>query len=278
MEFYISEKINDHLTCIRSKSGELMYLLEGETECALIDSCFGIGHLRDYVKTLTDKPVTLFLTHGHIDHAMGAPEFHVVYLNEKDLPLYQKQCSLEERTGYAHATLGPAADTLKKEDFTPVMPEKSFQSLEDGMTFDFKPFTLEAFACPGHTKGTMIFLIREMKILITGDACNNATFLFDQDCLTVEEYKEVLQKNQNRLAGKYDRVLISHHVMDADADLLQQVIAVCDEVLAGKGDDLPFEFMGMHAFIAKRCNERFEREDGKFGNMIYDKQKLYTKK
>lgn len=43
-------------------------------------------------------------------------------------------------------------------------------------------------------------------------------------------------------------------------------------------DDIPFEFMGHHAFIAKKCNERFEREDGTCGNIIYKKDKLYKRK
>lgn len=29
----------------------------------------------------------------------------------------------------------------------------------------------------------------------------------------------------------------------------------------------------MKAHIAKKCNEQFEREDGKFGNIIYNKHK-----
>lgn len=39
-------------------------------------------------------------------------------------------------------------------------------------------------------------------------------------------------------------------------------------------DDIPFEFMGHHAFVAKKTNERFERVDGGEGNIVYDKEKL----
>lgn len=278
MKIYSSEKINEHLTLIGSISGELMYLLEGEKECVLIDSCVGVGHLREYVETLTDKPITLLLTHGHVDHAMGAPEFDTVYMSHKDIPLYQKQCSLEERKGYAGATMGPAAAELTDEDFTVSQPDKAFFDIMDGMTFDIAPFHIDAYAFPGHTPGSMIFLIREMKILILGDACNNATFLFDPMCPPLSVYKQTLTENRDRLHGKYDRAFISHHVMEGDVDIMNQMPEVCDEALAGKADDLPFEFMGMKANIAKKCNERFEREDGKFGNIIYNKQKLYEER
>ncbi|MDD3361429.1 MAG: MBL fold metallo-hydrolase [Hespellia sp.] len=275
MELFTAEKINENLTCIRLKSGELLYLLEGKEKCALIDCGYGAGHLGEYVKTLTEKPVTVLLTHGHIDHAMAAPEFETVYMNKKDISFYQKQCSVEERMGYAHAGLGPAADELKLDDYTPAEPDKEFFDLEDGMMFDFAPFHIEAHEFPGHTPGSMVFLIPEMRILILGDACNNATFMFDEMCLPLNEYKKILVVVKDKLEGKYDRVLISHHVMDADVDIMEQMIEVCDETLAGKADDLPFEFMGMKAFIAKKCNERFEREDGKFANIIYNKNKLF---
>lgn len=275
MELYTSEKINEHLFCIRLKSGELLYLLEGNEQCALIDCGYGACHLSAYIKTLTDKPVTVFLTHGHIDHAMAAPEFENVYINEKDIPLYQSQCTVEERIGYAHAGLGTEADELSLEDYTPAEPNKKFHNLEDEMTFDVEPFHLEAYEFPGHTSGSMVFLIPEMKILILGDTCNNATFMFDEICSPLNEYKKALITIRDRLEGKFNRVLISHHVMDADVDIMNQMVEVCDEIFAGTADDLPFEFMGTNAFIAKKCNERFEREDGKFANLIYNKNKLF---
>lgn len=49
MEYYSSEKINENLILIRSLSGELMYLLTSEGKGALIDSCVGVGHLKEYV-------------------------------------------------------------------------------------------------------------------------------------------------------------------------------------------------------------------------------------
>ena len=87
MNYYATEKINDNLTLIRSLSGELLYLVEGTERAALIDTCVGVGHLRVFVDSLTDKPLTVLLTHGHMDHAPGAPEFDTVYMNERDIPL-----------------------------------------------------------------------------------------------------------------------------------------------------------------------------------------------
>ena len=89
MEYYSTEKVNDHITLLRSITGELLYLVEGQEKAALIDTCLGVGHLRSLVEKLTDKELLVLLTHGHIDHALGAPEFDRVYMNHKDLGLYQ---------------------------------------------------------------------------------------------------------------------------------------------------------------------------------------------
>lgn len=274
MDYFSTEKINNTITVIRSKSGELLYLVEGSKRAVLIDTCIGLGSLRTLVEGLTRKPVTVLVSHGHIDHAMGAPEFECAYMNRSDIALYQSQCSVAERRGYAGAGLGPEAAQIPNEAFIPPAPDYAFADLQDGMCFDLGGLHTDIYAFPGHTKGCMVFLIREERILILGDACNNATFLFDDVCSTVTEYKAQVQELEMRLAGKYDRVFIMHHVMEVQPDILSQMVCVCDDIICGNADNLPFEFMGKRALIAKKCNERFEREDGKSANLIYNPDRI----
>lgn len=274
MDYFSTEKISDMVTMIRSKSGELLYLIEGSEKAVLIDTCIGLGSLRALVERLTEKPVTVLVSHGHIDHAMGAPEFDLVYMNHKDISLYQSQCSVAERRGYAGAGLGAGAMQIPAEEFIPAAPDYSFTDLQDGACFDLGGLHIDVYAFPGHTKGCMVFLIREKKILILGDACNNATFLFDDVCSTVSEYKAQVQDIERRLAGKYDKVLVMHHVMEVQPDILSQMACVCDDIISGNADNQPFEFMGKKALIARKCNERFEREDGKSANLIYNPDRI----
>ena len=137
MEYYSTEKINDHITLLRSITGELLYLVEGQEKAVLIDTCLGVGHLRSLVEKLTDKELLVLLTHGHIDHALGAPEFDRVYMNHKDLGLYQAQCPLPERKGYMQMGLAPEVFAgIEEKDFVPPTPDYQFLPLEDGMIFD----------------------------------------------------------------------------------------------------------------------------------------------
>ncbi len=273
VEFYKSEKINEHMTAVRSMTGEIMYLVEGEEKAVLIDTCLGVGHLRKFVENLTSLPITVLLTHGHVDHALGAPEFDEVYMNSADKEVYEKMSPLEERIGYIKANLGGKLPDFTEDDYVQPAPT-DFKELKDGQIFDLGGVHIEVYALPGHTHGTMVMLIPEERALILGDACNNSTFLFDENSLSVNKYRENLIHVKENLEGRYDTTYLCHHVMTASKDMLANVISVCDGVLAGKADDIPFEFMGHHAFVAKKANERFERLDGGEGNIIYDKEKL----
>lgn len=274
MRFYGYEKINESMTVIRSMTGELLYLVEGKERAILIDTCVGVGHLRELVETLTNKPIMVLLTHGHVDHAPGAAEFDEGYMNLKDLDLYKRHCRIDERKGYLKAGMGSHFEELSDVDFVPEEPEKKFKNLLDGEVFDLGGVSIEAIAFPGHTKGCMAFLVQEMRILILGDACNNATFMFDEEAATVEEYQKTIQNVMKKVDGRYDRVFSSHHVMAMGVDILREMLDVCEDIKKGQADDLSFEFMGTQAYIAKKCNERFERADGKSANLVYSKEKI----
>ncbi len=272
-EFYRTEKVNDRITAIRSLTGEIMYLIEGKDKAALIDTCLGVGHLKKTVEALTDRPITVLLTHGHLDHAMGAPEFETVYMNHADREVYEAMAQFEERNNYIRGNLGGKLPDFSPEDYVPVSP-MNFHDLKDGDSFDLGGVHVDAYALAGHTKGTMVFLIREERIMVLGDACNPATFLFDKNSLTVEEYRKGLQEFQQRHKGSYDKVFLCHQVMELGPELVDNVIEVCDDILAGKTDDQPFEFMGQVNWIAKAVKEGFRRVDGKIGNIIYSKDRI----
>ena len=283
-DFYRAEKVNDRITAIISLTGEIMYLITGEEHSLLIDTCVGAGNLRDFVEKLTEKPLTVLLTHGHVDHAMGAPEFTgndgkkecEIYMNHADTQVYLGMNSIENRKGYVLAGLGGQMPEGLEETFLPPAP-MTFKNLKDGDRFDLGGISVETYALPGHTPGTMVMLIPEEKILILGDACNNATFLFDENSLTVEEYRENLLQIQNRLEGRFDTTCLCHHVIWASKDMIHSVIEVCDTIMKDQADDVPFNFMGQQAFVAKKANEYFNRLDGGEGNIIYSKEKIRKK-
>lgn len=268
-----SEKISEHITRIYGLTEEQMYLVRGSQKAALIDTGSGAGSLRSYVETLTDKPVTVLLTHGHVDHAMGAPEFDTVYMSREDDYIYSQHCELEARKGYLSQS--PDFDKIVEEDYIPVASADSFHDLREGDVFDLGGISVEVYSCPGHTKGSLCMLIREERTLITGDACNTFTFLFDTYSTGLSTYEKNLTALKEKTAGKFDRILLSHGPgREYPVELIDEVLEVCEDIKSGNVDDLPFEFMGKKAFIAKAMEMGGGRLDGKLGNIVYDKERV----
>ena len=274
MNYFKAERIDDQVTCIRSLSGELMYLIEGEERALLMDTCLGCGSIRAFVEGLTDKPLTVVLSHGHIDHAMGAPEFDKVYMNHADIPIYQEMNDVQGRRGYIQGNVAPELYAqIKDEDF--VAPtDMEFLDLTDGMEFDLGGICVQALALRGHTPGSMVFYIPQKRTLILGDACNTFTFMFSGP-VSIEEYRKNLAALRDRMEGKVDRVYLCHHLMEVPPSIMDEVIAVCDDIMAGNTDDVPFDFMGMKAYIAKAVEPGQPRADGKLGNVVYAKEHIW---
>lgn len=268
MNLFKTEVINNHITRIISVTGESMFLVKGKKEAVLIDTGTGIGSLRDFVSTMNDKPLKVILTHGHIDHAGGASEFDDVYMSSLDNDVLKESEDMDSRMGYAR--MNAHNIELTEDMFQPIIKET--KELNDGDSFDLGDVTLDIYALPGHTKGSIAVLFREDRILLTGDACNTGTFLFSKECTSVEEYKENLSIFRNRLKGKYDQIILSHGSGVFTSELLDVVIDTCDMILEDKDDKIPTEFMGYTAHIAVAIDfeHGFVRRDGKEGNLIYN--------
>lgn len=81
------EKIYDNTYVIREVgcAGEVnMYLLTGSSRALLIDCGYGAADLPSLIATVTNLPVTVVCTHGHVDHALGSWMFENVYLHPAD--------------------------------------------------------------------------------------------------------------------------------------------------------------------------------------------------
>ena len=104
-----TEKISEHITRIHGFCTEFMYLIEGSKAAVLIDTGCGFYSLKNCIHNLTNKPLKVLITHGHVDHAMGATEFEEIYLNHKDKSVYQlhseKGFRLEGAKGIFHRRL-----------------------------------------------------------------------------------------------------------------------------------------------------------------------------
>jgi hypothetical protein len=155
-----------------------------------------------------------------------------------------------------------------------------FKDLKDGDAFDLGGVSLEMYACPGHTLGTLTILIPEERLLLLGDACNPRTFLFGGYSTGVTTYRKSLVALKAATDGKYDNVLLSHGHRPGEqapdfSGMVESAIRVCGDILSGNVDDEPFSFMGRSdGVVAKATGGQVWRVDGGLANIVYDKSRI----
>lgn len=264
------EKVTEKITRIFAFSSELMYLVEGEHTAALLDTGSGIGFVRPLVEQLTDKPVMVLLTHGHVDHAMGASEFpsDQVYINQEDAYIYEKHSTYEFRKSGLFLMDG-LEEGVTEEDFTPIIPIGKYHDLKEGDRFELGGVSVEIYACPGHTRGSLVMLIPEEKVVLLGDACNGFTFVFEECSLSIEDYKESLNKLKEKLESKFEHALASHGEGILYSGIIDENIALCERIMDGTSDRVPMEFRGEKGYIADA-----KAKPG-HGNIVFHLDKIY---
>lgn len=278
--YYQVEPLFPGLTRIWDVARTAMYLVEGSEKALLIDTGAGLKGLRTLVEGLTQKPLSVLITHGHVDHAMGVGEFAdvPVYISPLDEAVYAAHSNPEGRKGYVQGSGSPWMEpiSIPDEDFLDVPAFSTLLPVVPGDKFDLGGVTAEVTEGMGHTPGSVTVLIPEFRVLLLGDACNAFTFLFECWSSSVAEYRDMLLRLKASTDGRYDRTLFSHGMGEGAPDMIDRVIEVCDDILAGKDDRIPHRGMsGEDARLAKAMNfEQFRRVDGGEGNVLYDPAKL----
>lgn len=269
MGFFTTEFVNESITRIHTSYGVDTFLIQGSKRAALIDTGYGIGSLKTFVAGLTDLPLDVIITHGHVDHAGGTNEFEKVYMSHKDLDVAKEHTTVKFRKDFAKMLSGNEPDV---EDILPqrVAP---YTDLKDGDIFDLGDITLEIIACGGHTPGCVCVLIKEQRLLILGDACNSRSFFFFPEALKISIYYENLQRLNER-EKEFDHVLFFHADNFEDKNNIEENLEVCREILAGTDDKVPAKLLGYDLFFAKKIREDDHRVDGKSANILYSKDKI----
>ena len=225
-----------------------MFLLVGTEKAMLIDCGMGIGDLRGAVEMITDKPLIVVATHGHVDHVGNARQFEELWIHpaDKHVPMPE---TLERRRFDTQRIAHRQKDCLGN-PYTmfhlypydinvdlrePTEPLPRLRELHDGQQFDLGGGRIvTAYECPGHSPGEMVFLDSHTRSLFAGDAVN---YNLGVSAVPVETTLRYLKRLRD-MGGEYDGIYNGHHDFRAlgaplDDDCLPTIIALLEDVMAG---------------------------------------------
>lgn len=168
-----------------------MDLIVGSHHALLFDTGYGYGDLHLLVRELTDKPLYVVNSHGHMDHACGNEAFGGAYIHPLDMELCRKHNGSDLRK--AELDLAQVPLDFDMEAYLRQGTGK-LNPVEEGYCFDLGGITCHVVHLPGHTAGSIGLWCPEIRLLYVGDAINNFVWLFLPESQGLNTYIRTLHK------------------------------------------------------------------------------------
>jgi glyoxylase-like metal-dependent hydrolase (beta-lactamase superfamily II) len=192
--YYRVKEIYPWLYSLYDPNDVYCYLAIGNEKALLFDTAYGIGSLPDAIREITDKPVTVVLGHGHLDHANGAYQFDEAWLHEDDFDL----CYAHTSPDFRHYIMdGRSASSLPEGfnlDAYINAGAGNLRKLEPGQVFDLGGLHIEVIDMEGHTAGSIGLLVQEHRVLLDSDSANPYVYMQLEESLPVSRYIAMLER------------------------------------------------------------------------------------
>jgi len=187
-------QINPSLYLLKDILGVNMFLIIGDKKALLFDTGHGVSDLKQAVEDITDKPLTVVLGHGHIDHANGANQFKKVYLRRPDFELCYEHTGPAIRKSILERVKAAGHAPDFNETYWINSGDCVMEPLEIGKVFKLGGLNVEVIDMAGHTAGSIGLLIKEQFILLDSDSANSHCWMFVPQSLSVREYIKMLKR------------------------------------------------------------------------------------
>lgn len=192
-DYFKVTKLENNIYRIYEPKDIYTTVILGSEKALVIDNGHGFGNVRKVIESITDLPLMVVNTHGHLDHAGGNYLFDEVYINFEDIPTYYKYEEEKDLMLISYDKLFKEKgiqmfpDDFDRESFMKTTTKK-FLPLENHQIIDLGGRKLEVIKVPGHTVGHVTFLDYETGILFSGDAVSTTLWLYYDNGITLDMY------------------------------------------------------------------------------------------
>ena len=257
---YTSWKLTENTWIISFMGGsQFLYLLEGKEKALLIDTGYGMGHLRQYCEKLTDKPILCANTHFHPDHAAGNAEFAEVIVSED----WEIDKPTMETGEYPCDT-----STFLYPDYKKVLVT------EEGYDIDLGGRVIHAKkAKPAHCNSSVFFFDEGEGMLFTGDdlecaqvmtinAAEDVGLVFDPKSRLDNMRANTVWMKELCDSGKVKYLLPNHNGTPIALSYVDDFIGLIDHIYAGDAtieDKLNHKYVEMDPKSVNYCRVRYNK-------------------
>ncbi len=179
----------------RDPLGVCFSIILGSKLSLVVDTGYGIYDTKEIVEKYLNTPYMVINTHGHMDHTAGNFRFNEVFVPEKDYELFLEHNNPKKR---ANNILEAKLQNILPENFDEqkYINESTNQTkiIKENTIIDLGNMHVELIPMEGHTHGSIGLLIKEEKLLLTGDAAIHAIWLFLKESTDRMTYINMLKR------------------------------------------------------------------------------------
>ncbi|MBR4396153.1 MAG: MBL fold metallo-hydrolase [Eubacteriaceae bacterium] len=191
------------------------FLVVGNEKALLIDTGAMQTDIQGIIAGITDKPITVVLTHSDGDHTGNLQAFSEAFIHANDLE------SVKAKPEYQNATLN---------------------EVNAGDVFDLGGRRLKTLFIPGHTPGSIALLDEENKMIFPGDTVSYGPVYMFGAGRNINDYLDTLNYLRGfRDAGAFCSVYCAHGECPLDPSIIDTQIELTRGIMSGTiiGEETP---------------------------------------
>lgn len=222
-------KWTNHVFQLQDNYGYCAAFVVGRKRALLFDTMSGTGGLFDVIREISQLPLTVINSHGHLDHTAGNIHFESAQMHPADWELitkyYRYLPGLPEEMKAIHDCL--VNWTSVDGRLCPILP---------GEEIDLGGIVLQTVSLAGHTPGSIGLYCPQEHLLLSGDALSPQMCLFFPESLSISHYLRTLEF---ALGLGAEFFMTSHHVKLFPTEFLYQ-FAQCAELAQAGEKSIPY--------------------------------------